>query len=232
MFVHSLTLKFRPNNQQKKQPGNRYESATGLRPHEPGQLLAQSLRFVYSVFPMTRAWLARRRAAPHRAGGASRRLRRWAALRAAFGGGRRFAPHSAAGLGVAASARRGACPHDKKACGNAQLRTAVRSHSQACMAMSQCPSCFRPRGLAAAAPGLQVAGVRNRSLEVLNCGGFPLCPPTLHSVTHVVRRIRAGRRHSGLHLQNQSGLPRGRAFLISRSVGARPPPLRGSAPLV
>ena len=53
-----------------------FQSATGLRPHEPGQLLAQSLRFVYSVFPMTRAWLARRRAAPHGR----------AALRAAFGG--------------------------------------------------------------------------------------------------------------------------------------------------
>ena len=64
-----------------------HPSATGLRPHEPGQLLAQSLRFVYSVFPMTRAWLARRRAAPHGR----------AALRAAFGGGRRFAPPSAAG---------------------------------------------------------------------------------------------------------------------------------------
>ena len=63
------------------------KSATGLRPHEPGQLLAQSLRFVYSVFPMTRAWLARRRAAPHGR----------AALRAAFGGGRRFAPLSVAG---------------------------------------------------------------------------------------------------------------------------------------
>ena len=63
------------------------QSATGLRPHEPGQLLAQSLRFVYSVFPMTCAWLARRRAAPHGR----------AALRAAFGGGRRFAPPSAAG---------------------------------------------------------------------------------------------------------------------------------------
>ena len=84
-------------------------------------------------------------------------------------------------------------------------------------------------GLAAANPG---PGVRNRSLEVLNCGGFPLCPPTLHSVTHVVRRIRAGSRHSGLHLQKQSGLPRGRAFLISRSVGARPPPLRALGPLV
>ena len=56
------------------------KSATGLRPHEPGQLLAQSLGFVYSVFPMTRAWLARRRAAPHGR----------AAFRASFGGGRRF----------------------------------------------------------------------------------------------------------------------------------------------
>ena len=62
------------------------KSATGLRPHEPGQLIAQSLRFVYSVFPMTRAWLARRRAAPHGRAGA--------ALRAAFGGGQRFAPRS------------------------------------------------------------------------------------------------------------------------------------------
>ena len=65
----------------------KFGSATGLRPHEPGQLLAQSLRFVYSVFPMTRAWLARRRAAPHGR----------AALRAAFGGGRRFAPPSVTG---------------------------------------------------------------------------------------------------------------------------------------
>ena len=65
--------------------------------HEPGQLLALSLRSMWfrisdGVVPQS----AGASGARERAGGASRRLRLRAALRAALGGGQRFAPPATA----------------------------------------------------------------------------------------------------------------------------------------